>query len=331
MTDIHATHRPEVRVRVLASMATTDQTSSGTATSSALAFGDGKRDGDTVADTYVPWSEYERRARRRRIIVSAAAACALLAAVLGAVVWNANVHYARGRDMLARGRYATAVEEFAAARVFALPYRDAAALGATAERSVAAATAAAAADRRLRATVTRLLEKADEKLAQGDAAGVLAAVGVARRVVPDGPLPVSTESAGLTTRLALHIKDVAERDLAGARWGPARSLAMALSSLQPGSADASRLLAEARSGAALQAKLVRARAAAAAGHWRTARRLALAVLDARKGFPGAAAVVAQATAALAPKPKPTPTRAATSAATNSSPPASTPAAPPPPP
>jgi hypothetical protein len=309
-------------------MATTDHTSSGTATPSEITYVY-REIGSSSDNAYVPWSEFERRARRRRLVVSACVACALLAAVLAAVLWNANAHYSRGRDALARGQYAAAVEEFAAARFFVLPYRDAAALGAKARRSVATATATATSERLRRATVTRLLMKADERLTQGKVAGVVAAIDDARRAVPNGPLPLAAGSAGLTTQLERHLHDVAERDLANGRWRLAVDLATAWLALRPADADATGLLAAARSGAVLQAKLAMARAAADAGRWRRARRLALAVLKAHKGFPGAAAVVAEARVALAPKPalKPAATTAPTPSS-NQSP--ATPAAPPPP-
>jgi len=311
-------------------MATPDQTSSGTAASSAIVFGEERLRGDTVADTYVPWFERERRARRLKIIVVASVACAVLVAVFSGVLWNANAHYERGRNALVRGQYYTAVDEFAGAYFFTFPYRDAAALGATAERSLALATAAAASDRRRRDTVTQLLQKADERLSQGNAAGVVEAIDAARRVVPDGPLPLAAEATGLSTQLALRIDAVAASDLAAARWNSAERLAMAWLALWPGTADATELLAAARSGAALQAKLARARAAAAAGHWRLARRLALAVLAARKDFPGAAAVVSEARAALAPKPAPAPAAATSPPPSSGSSVGTPPAAPPPP-
>jgi hypothetical protein len=311
-------------------MATPERTDSGTATPSTIALVYGEVDNEADgAYAFVPWAEIERRARRRRLVICACVACTLLALVLAAVLWNANSHYSRGRAALASGRYATAVEEFAAARFFTLPYRDAATLSAKAQRSVAEETAAAASERRRRAAVTRLLEKADASLAQGNAAGAIAAINAARRAVPDGPLPLEVGSAGLTTRLTRHIRASAGLDLASGHWRRAADLASAWLALRPADTDATALLATARSSVTLQAMLARARAAAAAGRWRTARRLARAVLDARRGFPGAAAVVAQASAALARKAAPK-AAATTSPAANSNPAAATPAAPPPP-
>lgn len=308
-------------------MAATDPTSSDIS-SSVATLGDDRAVG-ALADTSVPWFEIERRARRRRIVSAVSVAGALLVAVSAAVLWNANAHYARGRDMLADGRYATAVDEFAAARFFSLPYRDAAALEASAQRSLSAALTEARADRRLRATVTRLLEKAEEGLAQGNAAGVVAAVAAARRVVPDGPLPLAVGSEDLTTRLVRLLHSEASGDLAAGHWNRATQLATANLAVLPSDGDAADLLAAARTGAALQARLDKARSAAAAGRWRIALRLAQAVLAARKGFPGAAAVVAEARIALAPKPAPRPTAASAPAASSSSA-GATAAAPPPP-
>ena len=311
-------------------MATPERTGSGTATPSTITLVYDEVDDDAgCANAFVPWAEIERRTRRRRLVISACVACALLVLVLAAVLWNANSHYSRGRDALAHGRYATAVEEFAAARFFTLPYRDAATLSARAQLSVAEETAAAASERRRRAAVTRLLEEADASLAQGNAAGAIAAIDAARRAVPDGPLPLATGSAGLTTRLTRHIRAAAGLDMAGGHWRRAVDLATAWLALRPADPDATALLATARSSVTLQAMLARARGAAAAGRWRTARRLARAVLDARRGFPGAAAVVAQARAALARKAAPKPA-ATTSPAAKSTAVAATPAAPPPP-
>ena len=76
--------------------------------------------------------------------------------------------------------------------------------------------------------------------------------------------------------------------------------------LEPGSEQASRSPIARSPARGCRTKLGEAQDAARRGQWREALRLALAVVAARKDFPGAAALVADARVALAPKPKPKP-------------------------
>lgn len=265
-----------------------------------------------------PWVTRERRARRWRTIACVAAVIAVAAVLLTAVVWNAETHYRQGRDALARGEYATAVEEFAAARLFVIPYRDAEALRAKADRSLAAVGAAAAAQRRREAKIERLLEKAGDRLTAGDTAGVAAAVAAARDIAPNGSLAVSTDAGDLVSGLARRFRDTIARRLEDGRWGDAERLASAWLTVEPASEAAASFLSTARDCASLQTKLDSARAAAANGRWHAALRIALAVLDRRAGFPGAATLVAQARTALAPAATTSGEAAATSSSGSSS-------------
>ena len=89
------------------------------------------------------------------------------------------------------------------------------------------------------------------------------------------------------------------------KWGRAGQYAAALLLLDPSAPDGAALAEKATTGQKLSARLAEARDAARLGHWREALRLALAVTAAQKGFPGAAALVADARLALTPKPQPT--------------------------
>ena len=88
-----------------------------------------------------------------------------------------------------------------------------------------------------------------------------------------------------------------------ARWVRAGHFAAAYLVLDPSDEAMPRSL-RARTGEKLRTELADARAAARRGQWRTALRMALAVVAVRKDFPGAAALVADARVALTPKPKP---------------------------
>ena len=133
--------------------------------------------------------------------------------------------------------------------------------------------------------------------------------------------------------LAEDLAAASRRALRNAAWVQAGRLSAALLVLEPSSELAATLDARAQTGEDLSAKLGKAKDAARHGRWREALRMALAVLAAQKGFPGAAAVVADARHALAPKPAKTQTA---STATPASPPTqpvtrpTTPTAPPPP-
>ena len=134
-----------------------------------------------------------------------------------------------------------------------------------------------------------------------------------------GSEEVRAAAAELEDRLTVAARTALDRS----EWGRAQSYAAAVLVLDPRAQSATALGAKARTGAALTAKLAKARDAAGHRHWRTALRLALAVTAARKDFPGAAGLVAQARKALAPKPSPKATATAATAATVTPPSTST--------
>jgi hypothetical protein len=283
------------------------------------------------------WVDHSIPSRRRWFAVRAAVVAVVAAAVIGAFVWVAAGHYARGVEALRAHAYSRAMGEFAAAKILVVPYRDAQALEDQARRALESENAAlAAADRRVAAVVDSL-DGAHQRLGRGDAAGVLAALqaipaGDLRAALADGG-PAAASVDALTTDLGTAALDALQR----AEWTRAGRLAAALLVLEPSSKEASALADRALVGERLRAKLAEAKDAAQRGRWRDALRLALAVTAVRKDFPGAATLIADARRALAPKPKPKPTTAtAPTPAATTAPPTSggggttTPTQPPPP-
>jgi hypothetical protein len=259
------------------------------------------------ADDRPSWVQLERRALVRRRLISVAVVVALLLAALVALVWNASGRYASGKQALQEGRYGEAVADFTAARVLFFSYRDADSLRQQAQAKLADAADTAASERRRRESVARLLATADERLANGAYASVVAALEEMRKIAPEDPLPLDAAATKALTQLAERLRDGSSGALAQARWLAARLQADALLLLLPGDAQATRLAERADEGTTLQKRLDAARAAARDGEWRRALRLARAVLAEKAGFPGAAQLVAEARAALAPKPTATPT------------------------
>ncbi|MFA4966305.1 MAG: hypothetical protein WC709_11835 [Thermoleophilia bacterium] len=259
------------------------------------------------------WGDPQRRARLRRRVLYGALVGVLAAEIVGAFVWIAASHYDRGRQALAAGIYSTAIDEFSAARILVVPYRDANELRSEAEEALAADEARQRAARARDAALAVLLREADALVAAGDAADALTRLREARARVPEGPLGEAAATRALADGLAHRLAEAARAALAAAHWLEAERYAASLLLLSPSSDVGSKLAREARLGKALQAKLAIAGREAGRGHWRRCLVLALAVVKQRPDFPGASRLVARARAALAPKPAPaTPAPAVTS-------------------
>ena len=275
------------------------------------------------------WGDPYAAARRRSRILWAVGVTLVAAAVIGFLVWSAAGRYARGVEALNDHAYSTAIIEFSMAKVLVFPYRDARSLEDQARRSLEAEMALFDREKaRTDAVVTRL-DQAATRLEAGDASGVLAALGAIRAGELRKALGRSDAARASADSLAADLEAAARAALENGEWGRAGRFAAALLVLRPSSEAALTVKARAKTGEDLSAKLGQARDAARRGQWREALRLALAVVAVRKGFPGAAALIADARAALKPKPKPAPTQAASTPTTPA--PAPTPPAPAPPP
>ena len=251
-----------------------------------------------------------RRVRWRRVALAVLAVLLVLALLIGTQFDLAAIHYRGGVDALAAHSYSRAAGEFAAARVLGFPYRDARSLEEQARRGAAAEGALREQGVALRAAVVAQLETAGARLAAGDVDGVLSAL----RTIDQDELRATLTSSETVREsadaLAVDLDAASRRALGHAEWGRAGRLAAALLALEPSSKQAVALRARAQTGEDLSVKLGEARDAARHGKWREALRIALAVLARQKGFPGAAAVVADARAALAPEPAPVATQPA---------------------
>ncbi len=270
----------------------------------------------------VEWKDPYLTASRRARAVRIAVVVIIVALVVGVLLWIADTHYARGVAALEDHAYSTAVSEFSVARVLVFPYRDARSLEEQARRALQAEDARYEKAEARRAAAVALLEKAGARLEVGDPDGVRSALQAIKVNDFRAALNRSDSVREAADALALDLAAAARRSLGNAAWGRAGKYAAALLVLEPSSDLAVALAARARTGAELGAKLGKAKAAAQGGEWRTALRIALAVIATQKDFPGAAAVVADARDALAPKPKPKP------AATQPAPVATTVASPP---
>lgn len=259
----------------------------------------------------VDWKDPYLTASRRARVVRVAVVVIIVALVVGVLLWIADTHYARGVAALEDHAYSTAVSEFSVARVLVFPYRDAQSLEEQARRALQAEDARYEKAEARRAAAVALLEKAGARLEAGDPDGVRSALQAIKVNDFRAALNRSDSVREAAAALALDLAAAARRALGNASWGRAGKYAAALLVLEPSSDLAVALGARARTGAELSAKLGKAKAAAQGGEWRTALRIALAVIATQKDFPGAAAVVADARDALAPKPKPKPKPAAT--------------------
>ena len=264
------------------------------------------------------WDDEVQPRRWRPVWLRVGFALALLAAVAGVLIWVAAGHYGRGVAALEDGAYSRAISEFSAANVVVFPYRDARALQEQAQRALDERQAALQADQARVDAVVAGLERADRRLKAGDAVAVLATL----QGLPPADLKLARQkddaAAAAATVLAEDLTGAATAAMERAAWVRAGQFAAAYLVLDPSDEAIAALAQRARTGEKLRAQLADAKAAARRGQWRAALRLALAVTAVRKDFPGAAALVADARAALAPPPKPTPT------------PTPTPVAPPPP-
>ena len=250
------------------------------------------------------WADSYPASGRRRLALRVAVGVLLVAGVLGALVWVAAGRYARGVDALNDGAYSRAAAELSGATVLVFPYRDARALEEQARQALQAETAAREAEESVVNAVVAQLQGAGARFDAGDAAGVLAALEAIPADELRSAVRASDEGRASVAALREDLAGAASTALGNAQWQRAGRFAAALLVLEPSSDSAADLAARARTGEQLSAKLTEARAAASAGRWREALRLALAVLAVRKEFPGAAAVVADARVALKPKPKP---------------------------
>ena len=254
------------------------------------------------------WEDEYQPSRWRSVGLRVGFAVAVLAAVAGVLVWVAAGHYGRGVTALEDGAYSRAVSELSAANVLVFPYRDANALEEEARRALGDRQSALQAEQARVDAIVAGLQTADRRLRAGDAGAVLATL----ERLPQADLGLAIEkdeaaassAAALTEDLAAAAKTAMQR----AEWVRAGNLAAAYLVLDPSDEEIVALANRARTSEKLRAQLAEANAAARRGQWRTALRLALAVTAVRKDFPGAAALVADARAALAPPPpKPTPT------------------------
>jgi hypothetical protein len=234
-------------------------------------------------------------------------AVALVAAVAGVLIWVAAGHYGRGVAALEDGAYSRAISELSAANVLVFPYRDANALEEEARTALSERQSALQAEQARVAAIVAGLERAGRRLRAGDVAALLPVL----QALPPADLTLAVEkdeaAAGAVTALAEDLAAAAKAAMQRSEWVRAGQFAAAYLVLDPSDEAITALANRARTGEKLRAQLAEARAAARRGQWRTALRLALAVTAVRKDFPGAAALVADARAALAPKPEPTPT------------------------
>lgn len=250
--------------------------------------------------------DVRRVARRRRALYVVLGVTVVLVVVASLFV-NAQLHYSRGAAALQRGEYAQAVSELSGAKILLFSYRDAWVLTDQAQRAMVIKTADAEQAQAMLESVSAALNQAAASLKDGSLPAVIEAlqsVGAGDlRAVIARDAAVGKVGAALAADLTAEGKAA----LTGLEWGRAARSSQALLILQPGSAAAADLAEKAAAGQKLSAQLAQARAAARGGEWRKALRLALAVLAAHEGFPGAQFVVADARQALKPKPKPAPT------------------------
>lgn len=279
------------------------------------------------------WSERDplRHALRRHRVLVVAIVALVLAEAAGVLVWIANSHYDRGQNAFNMGVYDTAANEFAAARILVFPYRDAASMERAARSALDTQGTVTQAEAAAKAQLLATLQSAGTKLAAGHAAGVLAALKSARAQVPKGPLSDDAEIQQVAADLQVRLLTAARAMLAKTRWHKAVLYAAGALLLDPADAKATAVAGTAKKDEALQAKLNSALAAARAHRWKRALALALSVLKAHPGFPGAANVVSEARVALRPKPAAKPARSTAPASTPTTPPTTPAPAPQPPP
>ena len=258
---------------------------------------------------------WQLRERRRKRMVTAAVAAAVvfvLVLAIGGEVWMANVHYERGKKAFALGAYDWAVSEFSAARILVFPYRDAAGEERAARAALVRQTSIDKANDKIRAQVLATYREAGRRLAADDAAGVRVALQSARAQLSTSALGDDPDVQEVVSDLQTTVRRSATWALEAQRWRQAASYASLALLLDPTDHEANDIARKAAVGMALQARLATALAASRAHEWTRTLTLALAVLHAQPGFPGAANLVAEARAAL--RPRPATTRASNPAA-----------------
>lgn len=258
-----------------------------------------------AGDEPLSWHDAERRRRARLRIAAAVVVVVAVAAGVGALTLNAAAHYQRGRDALRAHRYGAAVEEFAAARVLTIWYRDAQALGVRAQQALELDAARAQVRRQQIAAVSRLLRTARDDVAAGDVAAAMVALREARVLVPSGTVAQTASQRNIVAELTSSLSGRGRQAIQAGRWADATQVSQAWLLLDPASTAAATLGGRAQTAQGLQLDLDAAKSAAAHHRWRDALRLARRVERQWSAFPGAAAVIARAVAALAPKPSPT--------------------------
>lgn len=243
---------------------------------------------------------------KRRVALLALAIVTAVGAVIGLSALNAAAHYERGTAALAARQYQLAAAEFSSASVLGASYKDANLRAQDALR-FAQLTASGAVVRQRERRVLDALKRAGSLLEPPRPAALIVAL---RRLDGEELRDLTAQASAVTDaveRLAKRLAARARRALAKARWGQAEQFALALAVLDPADRDAQALRKRAGAGRVLAQRMSVARSAARRGDWRIALRTARQVLAAQKGYPGAAALVADARRALAPKPRPTAT------------------------
>ena len=173
-------------------------------------------------------------------------------------------------------------------------------------------------------------QDAEKKLAANDPEGVRAALESARARGSRGPLSDDPEVQEVASQLLTSLRLYAVWSLEASSWHRAGLYASLILMLDPTNTDAKAVARKAAKGEALQARFAGALAAAQAHRWGTALALALSVLHARPGFPGASNLVARARVALRPKPATPASSVSATAPTTSSPASPSKPNPPPP-
>ncbi len=257
-----------------------------------------------AADEPLNWQDAMRRRQTRVRLIGAGVVAALLVVGVVVLMLSAASHYQRGRDAMAARHFGAAVEEFAAARVLTVWYRDAQSLGAHAQQALELDAQHAEVLRQERSAVSRLLRDARGGITAHKLTDTVAALREARVLVPEGPIGRNATQQAAASELATMLTASGAEAMKAARWEEAARAAQAWLILEPTAQDATDLAQRAATAQGLQQDLGAAEEAAGHGRWREALRLSKGVEREWAGFPGAGALIARAQKALAPKPKP---------------------------
>jgi hypothetical protein len=245
-----------------------------------------------------------RAARLRARIIKSAIAVVALACLIGIPIFRAAHDYGQGVRALAAHDYAVAADEFHAASVLGISYRDAKLLESEARRGLMD-QAYFTFRRQTEAPLLAQLKSADARLKAGDPDAVMAVVATVDATDLEAGLEKSRTVRTALKGLADNLARTSRRALRAREWDIASVYSSALLALQPASERAAKLHKRAEIGRTLSAKLARARNLAHRHKWRVALNLALSIQAVQEDFPGTAVIVADARAALAPKRKPT--------------------------